>query len=76
MVTHHELGETSHNIEEYYVERRVVETPLYLVETVRILMAELQRFKVDNERLMREEEKKTKINAVLLQIISYIQSKL
>jgi hypothetical protein len=76
MVTHHELGEISHNREEDYVERRVVETPPDLAETVRSLMEELQRFKVDNERLMREQEKKTEINAVLLQILSDIQRQL
>jgi hypothetical protein len=39
MVTQHDLGEIYHNREEDYVERRVVETPPYLVETIRILMA-------------------------------------
>jgi hypothetical protein len=39
MVTHHELGEISHNREEEYDERRVVETPSYLVKIVRSLMA-------------------------------------
>jgi hypothetical protein len=38
MVTHHELGDSSHDREEEYDERRVVETPSYLVEIVRILM--------------------------------------
>jgi hypothetical protein len=73
MVTHHELGGSSHNREEYYVERRVVETPPDLAETVRSLMVKLQIFKADNERLMREQEKKTEINAVMLQILSDIQ---
>jgi hypothetical protein len=41
MVTHHELGEISHNREEEYDERRAVENPPYLVETIRSLMAEL-----------------------------------
>jgi hypothetical protein len=76
MVTHHELGEISHNREEDFVERRVVETPPDLAETVRSLMEELQSFKEDNERLMREQEKKTEINAVLLQILSDIQRQL
>jgi hypothetical protein len=38
MVTHHELGENSHNREEESDERKVVETPPYLDETVRSLM--------------------------------------
>jgi hypothetical protein len=38
MVTHHELGEISHNREEESDERRVVETPPDLAETVRSLM--------------------------------------
>jgi hypothetical protein len=41
MVTHHELGESSHNREEEFDERRVVETPPDLAETIRILMAGL-----------------------------------
>jgi hypothetical protein len=49
MVTHHEFGERFHNREVYYVERRVVETPPDLAETVRTLMVELQSFKVENE---------------------------
>jgi hypothetical protein len=73
MVTHHELGEISHNRDEEYDERRVVETPPGLTEIVRILMEELQRCKDDNERLIKEQEKQTEINAVLLQILSYIQ---
>jgi len=39
MVTHQELGESSHNREEETEERRVVETPPNLAETIRILMA-------------------------------------
>jgi hypothetical protein len=73
MVTHHELGEISHNKEEESSEMRVVETPLDLAKTVRSLMEELQSCKDDNERLIKEKEKKTKINAVLLQILSDIQ---
>jgi hypothetical protein len=38
MVTHHEMGESSHNKEEEFDERRVVETPPDLDETVRSLM--------------------------------------
>jgi hypothetical protein len=76
MVTHHELGEISHNREEESDERRAVETPPNLVETIRSLMAELQSCKADKERLVKEQEKKTKINAFLLQILSYIQRQL
>jgi hypothetical protein len=54
MVTHHEWGGISHNREEYFVERRLVETPPDLAETIKILMVELQSFKADNEILMRE----------------------
>ena len=54
MVTHHELGEISHNREEEYNERRVVETPPDLDEIVRILMAELHSCKDDNERIIKE----------------------
>jgi len=65
-VTHHELGERSHNREEESNERRAVETPSDLIETIRILMAQLQRCKDDNERLIKEQEQKTEINAVLI----------
>jgi hypothetical protein len=41
MVTHHELGEISHNREEEYDERRAMETPPDLDETVISLMGEL-----------------------------------
>jgi hypothetical protein len=54
MVTHHEFGESSHNREEESNERRVVETPPNLVEIVRSLMAKLQSYKADNERLIKE----------------------
>jgi hypothetical protein len=76
MVTHHELGEISHNREEESDERRVVETPPDLDETVRSLMEELQSCKADNERLIKEQEKQTEINAVLLQSLSDIQRQL
>jgi hypothetical protein len=76
MVTRHDLGESSHNREEESDERRAVETPLDLVETVRSLMEELQSCKVDNERLIKEQEKQNGINAVLLQILSDIQRKM
>jgi hypothetical protein len=49
-----EVGDGSHNRDKEYEERRVGETPLYLSETVRSLMAELQSCKADNERLIKE----------------------
>jgi hypothetical protein len=57
MVTHHELREISHNREEESDERKVVETPPYLDETIRILMDELQSCKANNERIIKEQEK-------------------
>jgi hypothetical protein len=52
---------SSHNRDEEPDERRAVETPLDLVETVRSLMAKLQSCKDDNERLIKEQEKKQKL---------------
>jgi hypothetical protein len=54
MVTHHEVGDGSHNRDEESDERRVVETPLDLAKIVRSLMVELQSCKADNERLIKE----------------------
>jgi hypothetical protein len=59
MVKCHEVGDVSHNRDEEFDERKAVETPPYLAETVRSLMAELQSCKADNERLIKEKEKKT-----------------
>jgi hypothetical protein len=56
----------SPTIEEEPDERREVETPLDLDETVRSLMEELYSFKAENERLIKEQEKQTETNAVLL----------
>jgi hypothetical protein len=50
-----------------------VETPPDLGETVRSLMEELQSYKADNERMIKDHEKQTEINAVLLQSLSDIQ---
>jgi hypothetical protein len=72
-LTHHELGDGSHNRDEESDKRRVVEIPPDLAEIVRILMVELQSCKADNERLIKEQEKKKEINAVLLQSLSDIQ---
>jgi hypothetical protein len=73
MVTHHEVGEGSHNRDEDSDKRRVVGTPPDLVKIVRSLMVELQNCKADNERMMKEQEKQTEINAVLLQSLSNLQ---
>ena len=76
MVTHHEVGEGSHNRDEDSDERRVVGTPPNLVETVRSLMVELQSCKADNKRMIKEQENQMEINAVLLQSLSDIQRQL
>ena len=59
METHHEEGDGSHNRDEKSDERREAGTPPGLVETVRSLMVKLQSCKADNERMMKEQEKKT-----------------
>ena len=76
MVTHHEVGDGSHNRDEEFDERRVAESHSDLAETVRSLMVELQSCKADNKRLIKEKEKQTKINAVLLQSLFDIQRQL
>jgi hypothetical protein len=76
MVTHHEAGDGSHNRDEESDEMRAVETPPDLAETVKSLSVELQSCKADNERLIKEQEKQTEINAVLLQSLSDIQRQL
>jgi len=70
------VGDGSHNRDEESDERRAVETPQDLAETVRSRRAELQSFKVDNERLIKEQEKQIEINTILLQILSDIQRQL
>jgi hypothetical protein len=70
MVTHQEVGEGSRNRDEESDDRRAIGTPPDLAETMRSLVIELQSCKADNERMMIEQEKKTKINAVLLQSLS------
>jgi hypothetical protein len=69
MVTPHEVGDVSHNRDKECDERRMVETLLGIFETVRTLMDELQSFKADNERLIKEKEKKTKINSLVVEFI-------
>jgi hypothetical protein len=70
------MGEGSHNRDEDSDERRAIGTPPNLAKTVRNLMVELQSCKVDNERMMKEQEKQTEINAVLLQSLSDLQRKM
>jgi hypothetical protein len=62
----YELGDGSHNRDEECDGRRVVETPPDMVETVWILRAELQSCKANNERLIKDQEKQTEINTLLL----------
>jgi hypothetical protein len=76
MVMHHEVGYGSHKKDEESDKRRVVETPIDLADTVISLMVELQSCKADNERLIKEKEKQTEINAVLLQSLSDMQRQL
>jgi hypothetical protein len=76
MEMHHEVGEGSHNRDEEFDGRRVVDTPLDLVETVKSIMDELQSCKDDNERLIKEKEKQMEINVVLLQSLSDIKRQL
>jgi hypothetical protein len=73
MVTHQEVGEGSRNRDEESDERRAIGTPPGLAETMRSLMVELQSCKANNERMMKEQEKQTEINAVLLQSLSDLQ---
>jgi hypothetical protein len=73
MVTCHEVGDGSHNRDKESDERRAMETPPDMDEIVRSIRVELQNCKADNERLIKEQEKQTKINAVLLQRLSDIQ---
>jgi len=70
---HHEVGKGSHNRDKESDERRAVENSLDLAETVRSLMNELQSCKANNERLIKVQEKKIEINAVLLQSLSDIE---
>ena len=59
MVTRHEVGDGSHNRDKESDERRAVETLPDLAETLRSLMAELQSYKADKERMIKEQEKQT-----------------
>jgi hypothetical protein len=59
MVTRHEVGDGSHNRDEESDEKRAVETPPDLDETMRSLMVELQSYKANNERLIKDQEKQT-----------------
>jgi hypothetical protein len=76
MVTPQEMGEGSRNRDEESGERRAMGTPPNLAKTVRSLLVELQSCKADTERMMKEQEKKTEINVVLLQRLSNLQQKM
>jgi hypothetical protein len=76
MVTQQEVGEGSHNRDEESDKRREIGTPPDLSETMRSLMVELQSCKANNERMMKEQEKKTEINAVLLHSLSDLQQQM
>jgi hypothetical protein len=72
-MVHHGMEETSCIRDEESDERRVIETPPDLVETVRSLKVELQSYQDDNEKLIRAQEKLIELNAVLLQRLYEIQ---
>jgi hypothetical protein len=55
MVTCYEMGDGSHNRDKESDERRAMETPPDLAETVRSLRVELQSCKADNEILIKEQ---------------------
>ena len=44
------------------------------MDTLRILRVDIMRCKVDNERLVRAQEKQAKVNAVILQSLAYLQT--
>jgi RNA polymerase-interacting CarD/CdnL/TRCF family regulator len=67
------MGEGSHSRDEESDEIIAIGTPPNLAEIVRNLMVELQSCKADNERMLKEQEKQTEINAVLLQSLSDLQ---
>jgi hypothetical protein len=70
------MEKTSHFRDEEYDDKRLVETPLDLVETIRIKKAKLIRYKDNNEKIIKAQEKKIELNAVLLQSLSEIQKHL
>jgi hypothetical protein len=76
MMMCHEVGDGFDNRDEESNERRAVETPPYLAENVRSLRAEVHRFKDDNERLIKEQDKQIEINTILLQSLSDIHRQL
>jgi hypothetical protein len=57
-------------------ERRNVDTPSNMAETMRILKEKLQIYRTDNERLIQAQEQQNELNVVLLQSLSEIQKHL
>ena len=53
--------------------RRLQETPAYFAATMRILMVEMQSYKVDNEILVKGQEEQNQLNAAMLQSLKDIQ---
>jgi hypothetical protein len=76
MVKPQDMGEVSRNRDEESDKIGAMGTPPNIAETVRSLMVELQSCKADNERMMKEQEKQTEINVVLLQILSDVEQQM
>jgi len=60
------MDRTSHLRDDESNERKVVDTPLDLVETMRNLKVGLQICEYENESIMRAQEKHVQINVILL----------
>ena len=56
-----------------YNGRRLQETPPDFAATMRILMAEMQSYKADNEILVKAQEEQNQLNVAMLQIWTDIQ---
>ena len=53
--------------------RILQETPLDFASTMRSLMAKMQSYKEDNERLVKAQEEQNQLNAAMLQSLTDIQ---
>ena len=53
--------------------RILQETPAYFAATMRILMAEMQSYKADNEILVKGQEEQNQLNVAMLQSLADIQ---
>ena len=62
------MGENIHvgNAETESNERRFQDTPSYFVASIRILRVEMQSYRVDNERLVEDQEEQNQLNASML----------